>query len=533
MTSRLRQPVLVAGVVAAALLALRAVAPLVSPPRSAVAEVASPRLAVAAANRPAELAEATGASLLLGGEDGLFRVDVDARAAVPDPPARPPVRGRPGADPAGRDGGRRPRWDRLDDHGRVRAPAGPARPGLLRAGRERPSTRLAGRGDRRPRALVPGAGGRDWPIPGATPGAGPRQPAAQPAAGGWGARRAAPGRRRAGKQPGRLGPADRAPAAAVRHPGAGDGGGRQRRPGRLGRGDHPAPGRSGRRPGSGGAGPGRQRRVRARRGPSRPTGACSPPSPRLASRSGPPSPLSGWTGARRCRWPGRRGLCQTAAPPAWPGRRPATGCSSVGSGRGSASAPTASTIHGRPGCPWTSPARSPEPPDPLTRARCMWARMSTRPPSRPWSRPATDPGRWTGRGRSTRATTSGRRSTASMPTPIRVPGAVGGAGAPRARRRRLVPPLFDLDDADGWWTLRFGAVMDIAEVWLNGGLLGSARAPLHPVRARRRRAARGRRERARGAGHRPAARRPLPRPAPRTASRAGPTTSSRAGPAST
>ena len=85
MTSRLRQPVLVAGVVAAALLALRAVAPLVSPPRSAVAEVASSRPAVAAVNRPAELAEATGASLLLGGEDGLFRVDVDARSVRPIP----------------------------------------------------------------------------------------------------------------------------------------------------------------------------------------------------------------------------------------------------------------------------------------------------------------------------------------------------------------------------------------------------------------------------------------------------------------
>jgi hypothetical protein len=82
-TSRLRQPALVAGVVVAALLALRAVAPLVSPPRSAVAEVASSRPAVA--TRPAELAEATGASLLLGGENGLLRVDVDARTVRPIP----------------------------------------------------------------------------------------------------------------------------------------------------------------------------------------------------------------------------------------------------------------------------------------------------------------------------------------------------------------------------------------------------------------------------------------------------------------
>jgi len=78
---------LVAGVVAAALLALRAAAPLVSPPRSAAVEAGSSRPAVAAAapSRPAELAEATGASLLLGGEDGLVRVDVDARTVLPIP----------------------------------------------------------------------------------------------------------------------------------------------------------------------------------------------------------------------------------------------------------------------------------------------------------------------------------------------------------------------------------------------------------------------------------------------------------------
>lgn len=83
MSGRLRQAALVAGVVAAALLALRAAAPLVSPPRSAVAEIASSRPAVA--TRPAELAQATGASLFLGGEDGLFRVDVDARTMRPIP----------------------------------------------------------------------------------------------------------------------------------------------------------------------------------------------------------------------------------------------------------------------------------------------------------------------------------------------------------------------------------------------------------------------------------------------------------------
>jgi hypothetical protein len=82
-----RQPLLVAGVVVAALLALRAAAPLVSPPPPAVAEAGwpGPAVPVAAPSRPAELAEATGARLLLGGEDGLFRVDVDARTVRPIP----------------------------------------------------------------------------------------------------------------------------------------------------------------------------------------------------------------------------------------------------------------------------------------------------------------------------------------------------------------------------------------------------------------------------------------------------------------
>ena len=83
MSGRLRQAALVGGMVVAALLALRAAAPLVSPPRSAVAEVTSSRPAAAA--RPAELAEETGASLLLSGEDGLLRVDVDARTMRPIP----------------------------------------------------------------------------------------------------------------------------------------------------------------------------------------------------------------------------------------------------------------------------------------------------------------------------------------------------------------------------------------------------------------------------------------------------------------
>ena len=78
-----RQAALAAGVVVAALLALRAAAPLVSPPRPA--GWSRPALPVAAPSRPAELAEATGARLLLSGEDGLFRVDVDARTIRPMP----------------------------------------------------------------------------------------------------------------------------------------------------------------------------------------------------------------------------------------------------------------------------------------------------------------------------------------------------------------------------------------------------------------------------------------------------------------
>src|SRR5262245_37879139 len=31
---------------------------------------------------------------------------------------------------------------------------------------------------------------------------------------------------------------------------------------------------------------------------------------------------------------------------------------------------------------------------------------------------------------------------------------------------------FDCADPSGWWTLRFGAVMDVAEVYLNGVALG-------------------------------------------------------------
>ena len=76
MRQRWRQPVLLAGLVVAVLLALRAVAPLVGPaPAARPAEAPAPARAAAAA----WLEAPTGAELLLGVEDGLLRVDVDAR----------------------------------------------------------------------------------------------------------------------------------------------------------------------------------------------------------------------------------------------------------------------------------------------------------------------------------------------------------------------------------------------------------------------------------------------------------------------
>jgi hypothetical protein len=89
-TGRVRQPALVLGVVAAALLAMRAVAPLVTPPRAAAPSPVAARPTPPSAARPAVLAEATAASLLLGGEDGLLRVDVDARTvrSIPLPGRR-------------------------------------------------------------------------------------------------------------------------------------------------------------------------------------------------------------------------------------------------------------------------------------------------------------------------------------------------------------------------------------------------------------------------------------------------------------
>jgi hypothetical protein len=75
------------GALVAGLLAMRAAAPFVAQPTAAppggVPVPAAPVAAVAA--RPAPLAEATGASLLLGGDSGLLRVDLDRRRVRPVP----------------------------------------------------------------------------------------------------------------------------------------------------------------------------------------------------------------------------------------------------------------------------------------------------------------------------------------------------------------------------------------------------------------------------------------------------------------
>jgi hypothetical protein len=78
---RARRPWLALAMVLGGLLAIRAAAPLVAPPATVRATPAASVRPMAA--RPAVLAEATGTSLLLGGEDGLLRVDLDRRSVRP------------------------------------------------------------------------------------------------------------------------------------------------------------------------------------------------------------------------------------------------------------------------------------------------------------------------------------------------------------------------------------------------------------------------------------------------------------------
>jgi hypothetical protein len=174
----------------AGLLAMRAVAPLVTPPAAGppggVAAPAASEVAAVAATRPAPLAEATGASLLLAGDGGLLRVDLDRRGVrrVPLPPGAAEadsglverdgvvvaVRGgvaytasaRPGrpATPLGpaayavasaspgrvwlvEETGDPERWFRLHEVGLGPAATGPAARGVLPLGR-RPVTGVAG-----------------------------------------------------------------------------------------------------------------------------------------------------------------------------------------------------------------------------------------------------------------------------------------------------------------------------------------------------------------------------------------------------
>lgn len=86
MSGRARRTAVVLGMVVAALLALRAAAVLVAPPADDGAVPATgPAATVPAATGPAAPAGTSGASLLLGAEDGLFRVDLGTGAARPVP----------------------------------------------------------------------------------------------------------------------------------------------------------------------------------------------------------------------------------------------------------------------------------------------------------------------------------------------------------------------------------------------------------------------------------------------------------------
>jgi hypothetical protein len=81
-SSEVRRPLLALGAVVAALLAMRAAAPFVATPAGVQVTAATPvpTPVAAPAARPAPLADATGARLYLGGDDGLLRVDVDRRS---------------------------------------------------------------------------------------------------------------------------------------------------------------------------------------------------------------------------------------------------------------------------------------------------------------------------------------------------------------------------------------------------------------------------------------------------------------------
>jgi Glycosyl hydrolases family 2, TIM barrel domain/Glycosyl hydrolases family 2, sugar binding domain/Glycosyl hydrolases family 2 len=66
------------------------------------------------------------------------------------------------------------------------------------------------------------------------------------------------------------------------------------------------------------------------------------------------------------------------------------------------------------------------------------------------------------------------------PTPIRVPGLWEAQGHLELDGVAWYRRRFLLDEVAGYWTLRFGAVMDLAEVFLNGRLLGGHEVPFTP-----------------------------------------------------
>ena len=66
------------------------------------------------------------------------------------------------------------------------------------------------------------------------------------------------------------------------------------------------------------------------------------------------------------------------------------------------------------------------------------------------------------------------------PRPIRVPGLWEAQGLLELDGVAWYRRRFSLDDPGGHWTLRFGAVMDLAEVYLNGRPLGGNDLPFTP-----------------------------------------------------
>ena len=66
------------------------------------------------------------------------------------------------------------------------------------------------------------------------------------------------------------------------------------------------------------------------------------------------------------------------------------------------------------------------------------------------------------------------------PQPIQVPGLWEAQGHLDLNGVAWYRRRFRLDESDGWWTLRFGAVMDLADVYLNGRHLGHHDAPFTP-----------------------------------------------------